>query len=141
MSRPARQPWTRCHTQATERIWIKTRSSAGRGLLFYEALMGVERSLDYLRVKAPGRRAVKCQTSALLTSQVRRQRIRVCRCEVMRLFFFSVPFFRPTDGGDALVNRRLHPKFPWNGVLPLFKRTSGEHPEAASSLFTHLNLC
>lgn len=56
----AAAPDTLSHT-ATERIWIKTRGSAGRGLLFYEALMGVERSLDYLRVKARGQQAVKCQ--------------------------------------------------------------------------------
>lgn len=104
--RRRRRPWTCCHTRATERIWIKTRSSAGRGLLLYEALMGVERSLDYLWVKARGQRAVKCQTSDFPGSQVRRRRISLPRRGHETFLFFSTR----TDAGNALVPRRLRPK-------------------------------
>lgn len=81
-------------TQATERIWIKTQSCAGRGLLFYEALMGVERSVDYLRVKAPGRRGGGVSNiwplSSRLESDAGRSELAAVRSRDFFFFFHHV---------------------------------------------------
>lgn len=95
--------------------------------------MGVERSLDYLRVKARGQQAVKCQPSDLLTSQIRRWQIRVCCCQLM-VFLFWFWFLTHFSHEQMPVTLLLAIAAP--RVHALFKQMNRERPEVARCVFT-----